>query len=440
MIVARPEVTPSPVRTPSIPASRLKSILGGSAGNLVEWYDWFVYSSFSIYFAKSFFPEGDLTAQLLRSAAVFAVGFLARPLGGWILGVYADRKGRKAALTLSVLVMCLGSLLIALAPTYRAVGMASPVLLVFARLLQGLSVGGEYGASTTYLSEMAAPGRRGLYTSLHYVTMILGQLLALFVLIVLQRFLLSGAQIERWGWRIPFVLGAIFALVAQVLRRGIEETRSFAGAPKTRPRKSRLAMLLDHRRAVLTVAGLTLGGTIAYYTFTTYMQKYLVNSLGWTKDHATLLSAATLSIFMFLQPVFGAWSDRIGRRPFLIAFGILGATLTVPILTALGRTHSAWIAFFLILGALVIISGYTSVSAVVKADLFPAEIRALGVGFPHAVIVSIFGGTVECVALGFKKAGHEGGFYGYVAVCIALALWAGVAMPETRGHSAIDRD
>jgi MHS family alpha-ketoglutarate permease-like MFS transporter len=440
MIAARPEISAPPARNTPTPASRLKSILGGSVGNLVEWYDWFVYSSFSIYFAGSFFPKGDLTAQLLNTAAIFAVGFLARPVGGWILGVYADRRGRKAALTLSVFVMCLGSLLIAAAPTYQAVGVASPILLVIARLLQGLSVGGEYGASTTYLSEMATPGRRGLYTSLHYVTMILGQLLAVGVLIVLQRLLLSEGQIERWGWRIPFGLGAIFALVALYMRRGLEETRSFAGLPKSGPRRRRLAMLLDHRRAVLAVAGLTLGGTIAFYTFTAYMPKYLVNSLGWSRDHATLLSAATLFIFMLLQPAFGALSDRIGRRPFLVAFGALGTLLSVPILTALGRTPSAWIAFLLILGALVIVSGYTSVSAAVKADLFPAEIRALGVGFPHAVIVSIFGGTVECVALGFKRAGHEGGFYGYVAVCIALAWWAGWVTPETRGRSALDRD
>jgi len=422
------------------PASRLKSIFGGSVGNLVEWYDWFVYSAFSIYFAKAFFPNGDLTAQLLGSAAVFAVGFLVRPVGGWILGLYADRKGRKAALTLSVLVMCLGSLLIALTPTYQSIGVAAPILLLLARLLQGLSLGGEYGASAAYLSEMATPGRRGFYSSFQYATMILGQLLALGVLILLQRIFLSGPQIDAWGWRIPFVIGAMCAVVGLFMRRGMEETQPFTTHRRIQPRKNLLRVLLEHPRAVFTVAGLTLGGTVAFYTYSTYMQKYLVNSVGWSADQATLLSAATLPLFMLLQPLVGSLSDRFGRRPFLIAFGVLGTILTVPILSALSRTHTMGAAFLLVMGALVIVSCYTSISGVVKAELFPAEIRALGIGLPHAITVSLFGGTAEGVALWFKKAGHEGWYYGYVTLCIAISLLVYVTMPETRTQSKMDQD
>jgi MHS family alpha-ketoglutarate permease-like MFS transporter len=421
-------------------ASRLKSIFGGSVGNLVEWYDWFVYSAFSIYFAKAFFPNGDLTAQLLGSAAVFAVGFLVRPLGGWILGLYADRKGRKAALTLSVLVMCLGSLLIALTPTYQSIGIAAPIILLFARLLQGLSLGGEYGASAAYLSEMATPGRRGFYSSFQYATMILGQLLALGVLILLQRAFLSGPQIDAWGWRVPFVIGAMCAVVALYMRRGMDETQSFTTHQRIQPRKNLLRVLLEHPRSVFTVAGLTLGGTVAFYTYTTYMQKYLVNSVGWSANQATLLSAATLFLFMLLQPVVGLLSDRFGRRPFLIVFGVLGTTLTVPILSALSRTHTMGAAFLLVMGALVIVSCYTSISGVVKAELFPAEIRALGIGLPHAITVSVFGGTAEGVALWFKKAGHESWYYGYVTLCIAISLMVYVTMPETRTQSTMDQD
>src|SRR5579863_4630017 len=184
-------------------ASQIRSIVGGSIGNLIEWYDWLVYSSFSLYFAKAFFPKGSQTAQLLNTAAVFAVGYFMRPIGGILMGTYADRKGRKAALTLSVLLMCLGSLFIAVTPGYSTIGFAAPVVLVAARLMQGISVGGEYGASATYLSEMAPAARRGFFSSFQYVTLQGGQLLATLVLVLLQQVFLSSAQLDAWGWRIP---------------------------------------------------------------------------------------------------------------------------------------------------------------------------------------------------------------------------------------------
>ena len=418
--------------------SRLRSIFGGSIGNLVEWYDWYVYAAFSLYFAKAFFPEGDATAQLLNTAAVFAIGFFMRPIGGWLLGRYADRHGRKAALTASVLMMCLGSLMIALTPSYASIGVLAPILLVAARLLQGLSVGGEYGASATYLSEMAGRKHRGFYSSFQYVTLLMGQLLALGVLILLQRVLLTPEQLESWGWRIPFVIGALCAVVALYLRRRIEETASFVLArPKER---GGLKLLLAHPRQVLTVLGLTMGGTVAFYTYTTYMQKFLVNSAGWTRDDATLVSAATLFLVLFLQPAAGLLSDHIGRRPLLIAFGVLGTICTVPILTALRDATGFWSAFALIMAALVIVTGYTSINAVVKAELFPTEIRALGVGLPYALAVSLFGGTAEYVALWFKSVGREAWYFWYVTACIACSLIVYLFMPDTRRHSAIRED
>ncbi|MEO5577828.1 MAG: MFS transporter, partial [Sphingomicrobium sp.] len=157
---------------------RLTNIVGGSAGNLVEWFDWYVYSAFALYFAPVFFPKGDTTAQLLNTAAVFAVGFIMRPIGAWVMGMYADRRGRKAGLTLSVSLMCLGSLMIACAPTYASAGLLAPAVLIVARMIQGLSLGGEYGSSATYLSEMAGKERRGFWSSFQYVTLIAGQLLA----------------------------------------------------------------------------------------------------------------------------------------------------------------------------------------------------------------------------------------------------------------------
>ncbi|MGH8075764.1 MAG: MFS transporter [Lysobacter sp.] len=424
-------------------ARRLRSIFSGSIGNLVEWYDWYVYAAFSLYFAKAFFPQGDRTSQLLNTAAIFAVGFLMRPIGAWLIGRYADRHGRKAALMLSVLLMCGGSLIITFTPGYASIGIAAPILLVLARLLQGLSVGGEYGTSATYLSEIATREHRGFWSSFQYVTLVMGHLLALMVLIALQRVFLSDDQLHDWGWRIPFAIGALAAVVALYLRRNMQETEVFVRSESVaamQPRQGSLRVLMQHPRAVLTVVGLTMGGTLAFYTYTTYMHKFLVNSAGMDTHTASLLNASTLAVYMLMQPVVGALSDRVGRRPVLIAFGVLGTLLTVPILSQLQHVQSAMQAFWLILLALTFVSGYTAINAVVKAELFPVEIRALGVGLPYALAVAIFGGTADYVALLFKKAGVESGFYWYVTACIAVSLLVYLWMPDTQKTSRIDRD
>ena len=422
-------------KTPAQTPHRLASILGGSIGNLVEWYDWYAYSAFTLYFAKAFFPNGDKTAQLLNAAAIFAVGFLMRPIGGWLLGWYADKHGRKAALTLSVLSMGAGSLLIAVTPGFKTIGVAAPAILLLARLIQGLSVGGEYGASATYLSEMAGHKWRGFYSSFQYVTLIMGQLVALGVLIALQTWFLNAAQLEAWGWRIAFAIGALLAFSALIIRRHIAETESFEHAGKTN-RGQVLTLLRSHPLQVLQVIGLTLGGTVAFYTYTTYMQKFLVNSAGWSKAAATAMSAGTLLLYMLAQPAFGALSDKIGRKPLLVGFGIAGTLLTVPIMTALGHSHPDLAAFLLIMLSLAIISGYTSINAVVKAELFPAHIRALGVALPYGIGVSLFGGSAEYIALWLKQAGHEAWFFWYVSVCAFVSLLVYVFTADTLNTSA----
>lgn len=415
---------------------RLRAIFGGSIGNLIEWYDWYTYAAFAIYFAPSFFPKSNDTIQLLNTAAIFAVGFLMRPIGGWVLGRYADRHGRKAALTLSITLMCLGSLIIAITPTYATIGVAAPALLLLARLLQGFSVGGEYGTSATYMSEIATRGSRGFYSGILYVTLIMGQLLALGVLVALQFALLDAHQLETWGWRIPFAIGAVAALAALYLRRSLVETDAFKQKAEARE-AGQLTLLLRHPREVLIVIGLTMGGTLFFYTFTTYMQKFLVNTVGLTKGESTLVATANLFLFMLLQPAMGALSDRFGRRPMLIVFGVLALFSTVPLLSALARAHDAWTAFFLIFIALTISSLYSSISAVVKAELFPVEIRALGVGLPYAITVSVFGGSAEYIALKCKAIGHEELFYWYVTGCVFCSLLVYIFMREPQRQSLI---
>ncbi len=433
-------LTPPPAPPPVSTARRLRSIVSGSIGNLVEWYDWYIYSAFTLYFAPVFFPKGSPTAQLLSSAAIFAVGFLMRPLGGWLMGSYADRHGRKAALLLSVWLMCGGSLLIALTPGYDRIGLAAPALLVLARLLQGISVGGEYGTSATYLSEMADARHRGFYSSFQYVTLLAGQLLALLVQLGLQQ-LLTPAELQSWGWRVPFVLGAGAAVVALYLRRQMEETQEFrqqtAGEAAPVAEEGRVRALLRHPREVLTVIGMTLGGTLVFYTFTTYAQKFLVNTAGFTKEQSTLISFGALTVALLLQPLMGALSDRVGRRPVLLFFGVGAVLGTVPLLTLLSRTTSTWGALGLLIVAMIILSGYTSINAVVKAELFPAHIRALGVGLPYALTLAIFGGSAEYLALQFKSWGNEPAYYWYVTAAAAISLVVYWRMADTKQTSRI---
>jgi MHS family alpha-ketoglutarate permease-like MFS transporter len=414
---------------------RLVSIFGGSIGNLIEWYDFYIYNFFALYFAKSFFPGSDQTVQLLNTFGIYALGFLIRPVGGWVLGIYADRKGRRAALSLSVSLMCIGSLLIGVMPTYATFGVGAPFLLLAARLIQGISLGGEYGTSATYLSEVASSRHRGFYSSFQYVTLIGGQLVASVVLLILQQ-LFVPAELEAWGWRIPFLIGALCALFGLYLRRNLAETEDFKRASKVH-RPNLIAELMRHPREILVVFGLTMGGTLAFYTYTTYMPTFLVNTVKLTRDQATQISFITLFIYMCLQPVYGLISDKIGRRPVLLWFGVMGTLCTAPILYTLMDTRDYMTALLLVMAALLIVSGYTAINAVVKAELFPAEVRALGVGLPYAVAVSLFGGTAPLIGLWFKDQGHETWFFWYITVVIFISLLVYALMRDTRDHSRI---
>ena len=407
---------------------RIFAIVAASSGNLVEWFDFYVYAFCAIYFAPAFFPKSDPTAQLLNTAGVFAAGFLMRPIGGWLFGRIADRHGRKNSMVISVMLMCVGSLMIACLPTYASIGAAAPVLLLLARLLQGLSVGGEYGTTATYMSEVAMRGQRGFLSSFQYVTLIGGQLLAVLVVVILQQFL-TDAELKAWGWRIPFVIGAVTAVVALLLRRTLHETTT-AESRSNKAAGSVAAIFKHHKRAFFTVLGFTAGGSLIFYTFTTYMQKYLVNSAGMSIKTASLVMTVCLFLYMCMQPVFGALSDRIGRRKNMLLFGGLGALVTVPVLTALQSIASPFAAGALIMLALAIVSFYTSIGGIVKAEMFPPEVRALGVGLSYAVGNAIFGGSAEYVALGLKSIGHESSFYWYVTGMMVLAFLVSLSLPK----------
>lgn len=417
---------------------RVKAILIGSIGNLIEWYDVYAYSAFALYFAPSFFPAADPVAQQLSAAIVFAAAFIVRPLGGILFGWCADRYGRRTSLMFSVMLMCFGSLLIAVSPTYQQIGVGATLILIIARLLQGLSQGGEYGASATYLAEMAHPSRRGFYSGVWYTTLIGGQLAAVLLLLILQKVFLSTEELKEWGWRIPFVIGAVLSLYALVMRKDLHETEHYQQARKEKPTQSLLQSLMQHRRELFLVVGLTIGGTSAFYTYTTYMQKFLKLSVGLDEVQVTTIVVGYLVLALIMQPLYGALSDRVGRKPLLIWFGVMGTVCTYPLLTALSQTTNPWMAFGLISAAWLIVSGYTSITGIIKAELFPTSIRALGVGVPYALTVSIFGGTVDSVALGFKQAGHEQWFYWYATACIFISLLVYLGMRDTLTQSRME--
>ena len=415
---------------------RIIAIIGASSGNLVEWYDFYAYAFTSIYFAAAFFPTGDATSQLLGTAGIFAVGFFMRPLGGWLFGWLADKHGRRTSMIVSVLMMCAGSLLVTLLPTHASIGAAAPVLLLIARLVQGLSVGGEYGTAATYMSEVASKGHRGFYSSFQYVTLIGGQLLALLVLAILQA-IFTTDELKAWAWRIPFLIGAIAAIVAMYLRRSLAETAT-AEAMHRKEAGSLVELIHNHPRAVMIVLAFTMGGSLYFYTFTTYMQKYLVNTAHMDATVVTYVMTIVLILYMLLQPAFGALSDVIGRKNNMLLFTALGALCSPPLLFALAGVTSPYVAFMLALLALVIASFYTSISGVVKAELFPAEVRALGVGLSYAVANAVFGGTAEYVALWLKSAGREPWFAWYVAAIVAIGFIASLIMPDTRKYGYLE--
>ena len=426
-----------PLYTAAERRQRIFAIVGASSGNLVEWFDFYVYAFCAIYFAPAFFPSDDPTVQLLNTAGVFAAGFLMRPIGGWLFGRIADKHGRKSSMMISVLMMCAGSLAIACLPTYASIGVAAPALLLVARLFQGLSVGGEYGTTATYMSEVALKGRRGFYGSFQYVTLIGGQLLAVLVVVILQQ-LLTTEELRAWGWRIPFVVGALAAVISLLLRRSLEETSS-AETRASKKAGSLAELFKHHKAAFITVVGYTAAGSLIFYTFSTYMQKFLVNTVGMHAKTASGVMTVALLCFMLMQPLFGMLSDRIGRRASMLWFCALGAVCTLPILMALKSVDSPVMASLLIVLALAIASFYTSISGLVKAEMFPTEVRALGVGLSYAVANAVFGGSAEYVALSLKSIGHEEAFYWYVSGMLVIGFLFSLRLPKQAAYLHHDR-
>lgn len=415
--MATSPVAHSPV---GIPKSRVRQLTAASIGNVVEWYDWYAYSALATFFSVQIFPSssGNSLVPLLSSFAVFAVGFFMRPLGGLLVGAFADRYGRKAAMTFTIVLMGVGSLLVAVTPTYAAVGVLAPVILTLARLIQGLSVGGEFAAATTFLVESAPKGRRGLYSSFQYVSTTVGQLIATGLGAVLAT-ALAETDMSSWGWRIPFVVGALLSFVGLWIRKGADETSAVVEeiqrGETSRPKL--FEFLRNHPRSAGTIVGITIAGTVAYYTWTTFLPTYAQITVDFDKADSLQIGTISLVFFMILQPLLGMLSDRIGRRPMLIVFGLGFLVLPVPLLSLL--TDAYWSLLVVQLVGMVFLGCFTSISAAVNSELFPTRVRAAGAGFPYSLTVALFGGTAPLIGTALQEAGNPGLFPWYMS---ALAL------------------
>lgn len=415
----------------------------GSSGNLVEWYDVYVYTVFATYFEGQFFDESEKNSTVYVYA-IFAITFVMRPVGSWFFGRFADRRGRRAALTVSVSLMALCSLIIALVPSQAVIGMAAPIILIVARLVQGFATGGEYGTSATYMSEAATRERRGFFSSFQYVTLVGGHVLAQFTLLILQT-TLDDDQLREFGWRIAFAVGGVAAVVVFWLRRTMDESLSEEVIEATKAGEdpgagSMRALFTQYWRPLLLCFLITLGGTVAFYTYSVNAPAIVKTAYKGEGMTATWINLTGLVFLMLLQPLGGILSDRIGRKPMLVFFGVGGLVWTYVLITYLPETRSPLTSFALVAVSYIILTGYTSINALVKSELFPAHVRALGVGVGYALANSIFGGTAPLIYQAAKEENQVPLFIGYVTVCIAVSLVVYVFFLRNKADTYLDRE
>lgn len=429
---AQSETAPT-MSVPAATGSRTtRSIIAGTVGNAVESFDWMIYTTFAIYFAKQFFPAENPTAALLSAFAVFAIGFAARPLGGWLLGAFADRVGRRRGLMLAIMAMACSSFVIAVLPTYATIGLAAPLLMALMRVLQGLSVGGEYATATLFLAESAPRNKRGFYSSFQFLSVAAG-ILAASAFALIMTHVLTKAELEAWGWRIPFALGGFSSLIGLWMRRRVEETPAFeklrsAGAIRKR---SPWWCWTHHPKATLRLVGVTVLGAFSFYLFVSFIPVYAIHQAGAEPSTAFAASTASIALFMISQPLFGALSDRIGRRPQLIVFALGYVLFLYPVIKSIGPGFTS-ILLVQMFGML-LYGLYTAVAPAVMVELFPTEVRGVGIGSTYNLVVALLGGTTPYLMTAASAHQRTGWFIAYVCAGALVSLITFVLMPETAG-------
>ncbi|MCI7484856.1 MAG: MFS transporter [Helicobacter sp.] len=406
--------------------NRIRSIIAASSGNLVEWFDFYIYAFSAVYFAHNFSDSTNPTIQQISAFGIFALGFLMRPVGSYVFGSLADKIGRKSSMVFSVILMAVGSFMIAALPSRESIGDLAIVLLLVARLIQGLSVGGEYGIAATYLSELATEGKRGFYSSFQYVTLIGGQLLAV-ASISIMLLIFSDEEMHEYAWRILFVVGGFLALGSLLIRSIMSESAHELHKHEDR---GTFKALLASWKSFLFVIGITAGGSLAFYTITTYIKTFMVNTAGIDKTLSNNIMLVALFVLMLMQPLFGYLGDKVGHKRFLLIFSVSAFVGIYPLFMLLKQAPNTYVIFLIVLALFVILSFYTSVAGIFKAKLFPEHVRALGTGFGYAIPNAIFGGSAPYVALQFKNAGYENHFFIYIAVMMCIVFIVGCLLPK----------
>ncbi|PAF49059.1 alpha-ketoglutarate permease [Helicobacter sp. 13S00401-1] len=409
-------------------SQRIKSIFAASSGNLVEWYDFYIYAFAAGYFIHDFSGSKNPTVALIEAFAIFALGFLMRPIGSWIFGYIGDKIGRKRSMIYSIVLMAISSLIIAIVPTKNIIGDWAMIILLIARLLQGISVGGEYGVAATYMSETATSGRRAFYSSFQYVTLIGGQFVAVLTVVILE-FIFSDSTIREWAWRLLFAFGGILALLSLLIRTGMHES----GTKETFEHKhsgSLKAVFIDWRflLIVFIIAG---AGSLAFYTYTIYTKTFLIDTVHMSETLSNRIMLIALFCLMLSQPLFGLFIDKIGRKASLFIFAVASIICTWPIYYLLEKSgNNVYATFFIIIWMFIILSMYASMAGVIKAELFPSHIRSLGTGLGHALGNVIFGGTASLIALEFKHLNMQNGFYIYCIIIFIILFITAFFFPK----------
>ena len=407
----------------------VRTLVAASIGNAIEWYDWTIYTAFSVYFASVFFP-GEFA--LINTLATFALAFFFRPLGGWVLGRFADLRGRKTAMLLTITLMAGGSLIIGILPSYETIGWFAPILLVLARIGQGMSLGGEVSNASAYLAEIAPPSRRGRYSSFFYIStgtaVLIGSVLG---------FALSSTmgeeQLSSYGWRIPFIIGGLLGLLGMWLRTTLSETEQFEeNKAKAQELKNPLMLTLrQHPKAVGQLVGFTMLSTLCYYTFFSALTPFAVKTRNADATDVFLALSIATALFVVLQYPLGVAADRYGRKPQLLIWSIATAVLVVP-LSALVRPGFGNLLVVFVVG-LGLYSAMTSIAPAIMSELFPTELRGLGIGAWYNLTVAVFGGTAPLVIQGFATLGMSTVYFWYVAIGAIIAFVVIRTLPETAG-------
>lgn len=420
--------------TPGPPQGRFRTLLGAGVGNTLEWYDWSIYAIFAPFFAAQFFVGGDPTSALLSTLAVFAVGFLTRPIGGFLFGWLADRYGRRFSLTTSMITMAVGSMVIGIAPSHSSVGVLAGVILLMARLLQGLAHGGEIAASYTYIAEVAPARRRGLWSTSMYISVTAGILLASLIGAAFSS-LLGEQALRDWGWRLPFLIGGLLGVVGLYLRRSLSETEAFEQSTSGAPRRSTRDLVRElgkNKGNLARILGLTTGATVVYYTWAVGVSGFAISARGVDATSGLWATVVSNIVFMVTLPLWGVLSDRFGRKPVFIVYGVAFLLLSFPLMAALD--DSAVRLGILTAVALFFVGAFVGVMPAYFAELFPTAVRASGVAVPYSFMVALFGGTAPYVLTWLHAHHMEWVFSLYMVVLVAVGLVTTLLTPETKGR------